>query len=395
MLHAWSESSRSDAREKIVSVAHIQRCWRGVLGRQRALRRREHIMTVQASELERKINAAIRVQRQWRGYNSRVNFRLLKGIRVFETRICNGAATTVQSLWRCNRARRKRNILFRMRENRRRAEARSATLLANCWRGFVARDITQQLREERDEIRRNASTLIQTHARRYQAQMRYTVLREKTFRAATRLRDLAHARIAQNACRPTRSEARVRESFETRLAQRAWRSRLARILVASTRYEMWQRKRRVFPAIRIQTCYRRHAAQRLREAKRKLRWQKRRRSIVALVSRLRVALIETGAARDPDVVCCFLERRFTQAQIRWRAKEAAINIQRIVRGYHCRRTRAYRVSAIDRRRSQSMYRVRKARRQFFTSFTKNTSSRRRSKAAEGGSDSKAAGSRSV
>ena len=72
--------------------------------------------------------------------------------------------------------------------------------------------------------------------------------------------------------------------------------------------------------------------------------------------RMRVAILENGAARKiQSWYRSFLERRYLKTQIEWRRKEAAINIQRVVRGMLTRRyTQAYREVCLRAVRSGSL-----------------------------------------
>jgi len=78
---------------------------------------------------------------------------------------------------------------------------------------------------------------------------------------------------------------------------------------------------------------------------------------------MRVSILENGAARRIQLwYRSFLERRYLRTQIEWRKKEAAIDIQRVVRGMLTRRyTCTYREVCLRAvLKIQSMFRIRKA-----------------------------------
>lgn len=359
-------------RVKVNAAREIQRRFRGRLGWYKALRRREEIIAEEREKMRLKMIAAVNVQRRWRGYSGRVNCRLLIGIRTFEERVRRAAAVTIQCAYRSSRSRRTRVRKTRARDEQRERERASATILANCWRRFVSRDIAAQLREERNELWREAVTIIQSHARGHLARNRYLVMRERSLRAVALLQRAWRTRVAKKIVSAMRAAKRAFEALleeKAVVVQNAWRTRLARKIVSAAKYATWEKKRRRFASIRIQTTFRRHSAQRLLQSKRKIQWQRKRElARRTREGRARTKLLEDGAAEKIQrLYRSIIDRRYLRTQIRWRRKEAAINIARIVRGFLTRQfTSVWREEVLwAATKIQSLYRIRQARIAFF------------------------------
>jgi hypothetical protein len=267
---------RDRARRAVILIQ--SRC-RGRIGWRKALKRREEIVDEQTKLLIRMREASVKIERIWRGYSARLNCRLLRGIMIFDRRVKRSAAVTMQCAYRSSRARRITKYLNRMRARRRKIQSRCATRLACCWRRHLAQQFADQLRRDRENMLNRAATQIQAAARGHVARNRFLIRREKYLRSAQMLQRAWRIRAARKifvALLKARRDLNAFLENKAVMLQNMWRTRHARKIASAARYKLWQKKRRAFASLRIQTCYRRHRAQRLLVQRKKLLWQRKR-----------------------------------------------------------------------------------------------------------------------